>query len=318
LNQSQKTPVLWQLSVLELDGKNLVNGVVVRSLPFALGKQASYLRNFLRSLSSYVLKPYSEREISVEVNGEKRVLKTDAKGAFRLIFDQTLLKENIIIRTSSGEPISIKQSYPVFFRKTKGPIDVISDVDDTIITSYTKSLIKRIGSILFTPPQKRKPIGFTQNLFKIFDNNQSRVLYISKSESNLFAMLSAIIQHHKLPHGNLILTPYLNFKELLNSKKARDYKLNHIKFILENTTHKKYVLIGDDTQKDMEVYTKIVDRFPDRIVKVYIRQTKSQVKPYQSLMLHDLKATGIDFTYFDDNTSLNAKKEYERLLNKIS
>jgi hypothetical protein len=51
---------------------------------------------------------------------------------------------------------------------------------------------------------------------------------------------------------------------------------------------------------------------------VYIRQTKSQVKPYQSLMLHDLKATGIDFTYFDDNTSLNAKKEYERLLNKIS
>jgi len=318
MNQSQKTALVWQLSVLELDGKTLVTGVIVRSLPFAFDKQASYFKNFIRSLSSYFLKLYTFKEILVELNTNKKKVKTDAKGGFRIIFEQALKSDKISIRTSQDKPIDIVQSYPVFFKETAGDIDIISDVDDTIIASYTKSILKRIGSILFTPPEKRKPIGYTQQLFDVFAQKNSRVQYISKSESNLFAMLSTIIQHHNLPKGNLILTPYLKFRQLFDSKKGRDYKLNQINFILENTGEKKYVLIGDDTQKDMEVYTKIVEEFPGRILKVYIRQTKFGVKPYQNLMLENLKATGIDYVYFDDNTALDAETEYERLLNKIS
>lgn len=318
MNQSQKTPLVWQLSVLELDGKTLVSGVIVRSLPFAFDKQAGYFKNFVRSLSSYFLRLYTFQEILVELNTNKKKVKTDARGGFRIIFEQALKSDKISIRTSQDKPIDIVQSYPVFFKERAGDIDIISDVDDTIIASYTKSILKRIGSILFTPPEKRKPIGYTQQLFDVFEKKHSRVQYISKSESNLFAMLSTIIQHHKLPQGNLILTPYLKFRQLFDSKKGRDYKLNQINFILENTGEKKYILIGDDTQKDMEVYTKIVEEFPGRILKVYIRQTKFRVKPYQNLMLENLKATGIDYVYFDDDTALDAETEYETLLNKIS
>jgi hypothetical protein len=35
-------------------------------------------------------------------------------------------------------------------------------------------------------------------------------------------------------------------------------------------------------------------------------------------MLNNLKATGIDYTYFNDDTRLDAEAEYEALLNKIS
>ena len=317
LNKSESTPFVWQLSVLELVDKTLISGVVVFSLPFAHDRKTGYFKNFIRSISSYFIKAYAVKVISIKFNGRSITTQTNSRGSFRVVIDEEVVNESVKINTSSGKDIEIVQAYPIVFKKASGKIDVISDVDDTIVVSYTKNVLKRIGSILFTPPRKRKPIGFTQSLFNCFEKKKARVHYISKSESNLFAMLTSIIQHNQLPLGNLILTPYLKFAQLFNSKKGRDYKLNHITFILNHTQDKKYILIGDDSQKDMEVYATIVERFPERVLKVYIRQTKSRVKTYQKMMLDNLKATGIDYVYFNDDTALDAEAEYETLLNKI-
>ena len=239
-------------------------------------------------------------------------------GGFKLVYNHQLQNGDISIVSKEGKKLEIVQSYPIIFRKTKGEIDVISDVDDTIVISYTKNIFKRISSILFTPPRKRRPIGFTQNLLNVFDKKNARVHYISKSESNLFAMLTSIIQLNNLPNGNLILTSYLKFRQLFNPKKGRDYKLNQISFIIKNTKDKSYILIGDDTQKDMETYAKIVKKFPDKILKVYIRQTKTKVHTYQKIMLNNLKDTGVDHLYFNDDSSIDFDTEYKNLTDKIS
>lgn len=318
MTKRKNKPVVWQLSVLELDGKTLITGVIIHSLPFAHDKQIGYFKNFIKSLSSFFIKVYAHKKITIEVNNKAISTKTSARGSFKHIYNQQLQNGDISILSNDGEKLEVVQSYPTIFKKTRGKIDVISDVDDTLIISYTKNIFKRIGSILFTPPRKRNPIGFTQNLLNVFDKNNARVQYISKSESNLFAMLTSIIQHNKLPKGNLILTSYLKFRQLINPKKGRDYKLNQISFIVENTRDKSYILIGDDTQKDMEVYAKIVKQFPEKILKVYIRQTKTKVHTYQKTMLNNLKDTGVDHLYFNDESSIDFDTEYKNLINKIS
>lgn len=313
---SKKKPVVWQLSVLELDDITLVNGTIVNALPFAFNKKTGYLKNAVKSISSYFLKPFSNQNIIIKFNKQTKPVNTNSRGSFSVVFAKQIQTEAIAIEINGGKRLETVQSYPLFFKAKSGKIDIISDIDDTIVASYTKSIFKRIGSILFTPPEKRKPIGFTQNLFNGFKHQNSRVQYLSKSESNLFAMLSAIIQNHNLPQGNLILTPYLKFNELFSSKKGRDFKLNQIKYILDNTKTKNYILIGDDTQKDMEVYSEIINRYPDRILKVYIRQTKKNIRSYQKMMLDKLKATGIEVTYFNEDTSLDPAAEYDTLINK--
>lgn len=315
---NKSKPIVWQLSVLELDGKTLITGVIINSLPFAHDKQIGYFKNFIKSLSSFFIKVHAHKQVEILLGNNALQTKTNKYGSFKFICNYQFQNDDVNIISDDREKLDIVQSYPIIFSKTSSKIDVISDVDDTIIISYTKNIFKRLRSILFTPPRHRRPIGFTQNLLNVFDKKNARVHYISKSESNLFAMLTSIIQLNNLPNGNLILTSYLKFRQLFNPKKGRDYKLNQISFIIKNTKDKSYILIGDDTQKDMETYAKIVNKYPDKILKVYIRQTKTKVHKYQKTMLDNLKDTGVDHLYFNDESDLDFDTEYKNLTNKLS
>jgi phosphatidate phosphatase APP1 len=310
-------PVVWQISALYLDKKILISGVILRDTPFAYEKQIGNFRNLLEVCKSYFVGVYGNKEILITTNNKTINTNTDKYGSFSVVVDFLYISELIIKTTDNDKPLQILQTYPIIFENTKSIFDVISDIDDTIIVSYTADFLKRIGSLAFTLPKKRKAVGFTQKLFKEFEKQDTRVFYVSKSESNLFAMLTSFIKYNKLPTGILILTPYLKFSQLFNPKKGRDYKLNNIWFILKNTGAKKYVLFGDDSQKDMEVYSEIAQEFPERILKIYIRQTKRKVLPYQKRMWKKLELTEIPIVYFNDNTTIDFQNEF-KLLTKTS
>lgn len=280
---------------------------------------AGYFRNFLTSLQSYFIGVCKNQQLTISTGRHRITTKTNHYGSFSVVIDNQQDIEEISVRKAGHEqPLKILQSYPIFFKSTSGSIDIISDVDDTIVFSYTRNVFKRIKAIAFTPPEKRKPISFTQKLFKTFEKHNARVIYISKSESNLFAMLTKIIDNNKLPNGNLILTPYLKLSQLLNPKKGRHYKLDHIRLILQNSKSKKYVLLGDDTQKDMEVYTAIAREFPGKILKVYIRQTGKVISSTQQEMWDTLVATNTPGVYFNNTMEIDYLQEYEKLANTIS
>jgi len=65
----------------------------------------------------------------------------------------------------------------------------------------------------------------------------------------------------------------------------------------------------------MEVYSKIAQEFPERILKIYIRQTKRKVLPYQKRMWEKLKLTEIPILYFNDHTNLDFQDEFNQLAN---
>jgi phosphatidate phosphatase APP1 len=224
------------------------------------------------------------------------------------------LKINI---SDSVNPLKILQVYPIVFQNTRSPFDVISDIDDTIVVSYTADFFKRIGTLALTAPNKRKTIDFTKKLFQEFEKQDARVFYVSKSESNLFGMISSFIEYNKLPKGQLFLTPYLKFSQLLNPKKKRNFKINHIRFIMENSITNSFVLLGDDSQRDMEIYLEIARKFPERILKIYIRQTKKKILLYQKRMWEKLKSTGIPAKYFNADSDVDVVKEMEQLINSI-
>jgi len=182
-------------------------------------------------------------------------------------------------------------------KETAGTYDVISDIDDTIMVSYTADFYKRISTVAFNNPKRRKSILYTYQLLKTLEEQGSRMFYVSKSESNLFGMISSFISHHNFPKGDIFLTPYLRFNQLFRSKDTR-YKEDTINFIITNSS-KNFILIGDDSQMDMDAYAHTVSKFPDRIFRIYIRQTKKNRSRVQLQKWQDLKATGVNVTYFD-------------------
>ena len=308
-----KTPVVWQLSALHLNKGTLFSGVLLTGIPYSYSKKNDGFRNLIKVIKSYFIRTYSNKGITITSNGETINTITDNNGSFRIITNSLHKGEIEISIAGNDDPLKIIQEYPIIIENTHSAIDVISDIDDTIIVSYTADFFKRISTLLFKAPNKRKVIGFTQKMFDKFKKLDARIFYVSKSESNLFGFLTVFIEHNHLPKGVLFLTPYLRFCQLLNPKKDVDFKIENIRFLIENTSPKNYVLFGDDSQRDMDVYYNITKEFPHRILKIYIRQTKVKILQNQKRMRENLKSVGVPIKYFKSDDGLEVSDELMKL-----
>jgi len=299
-------PLIWQLSATHFNTKTLLHGVLVKDLPPLYKTNSASIKNLIRLLRSYFVTLFNYEEIIIEVDGRKIKTVTDEHGAFSLELDFLVADSISIYTTDDKQQFEAVQQYPVIFPESAGPYEVVSDIDDTIIVSYSADFFKRITTVALKSPFKRHTIDFTQHLFKCFEEQQSRVFYVSKSESNLFGMISSFLNYHHLPKGDIFLTPYLKFSQLFSQKKGKTYKEERISYIIANST-KKVILVGDDSQKDMEAYATIFKKFPERIFKIFIRQTKSSRSQSQIQKWQELISSGVNITYFTNSDVFNIK-----------
>lgn len=290
--------IVWYLSSVQFSDKTLVSGVILKKEPLVSSPRNSVFQNALMILSSYFNRACSDKKIKVTLGDQHLFVKTNKKGCFQVAFEFCSDDVPRVSLPESGGPLDILQNYPVKFDNINSTFSVISDIDETIMVSFTSTKIKRFLTTLFKPSHKRKVIPFTKELYKQFKENKPRFFYVSKSEANLFPTISNFILHNKLPKGGLFLTPYLSFKQLLTEKKDRNFKLNSILFLLENSPGHTFVLIGDDSQRDMEIYHELATRFKGRITDIYIRQTGKFIPEKQQDTWNKLLKTEVNAYYF--------------------
>ncbi len=314
MKKKNKNPVVWQLSVLHFADKTLINGVLLNSIPYPLDKKVGKIQHALHVFKSYFVEVYSSKKISITANQKTINTTTDEYGSFSVIANFQATDEVLVRATGNDKPLIKLQIYPVVFKNTESRFDVISDIDDTILVSHTANMIRRIGVLSFITPRKRKTVQFTQRLLGLLSQYPSNVFYVSKSESNLFGILTSFIVKNKLPKGILLLTPYLSLKQLLKGKKGKDFKLDRIQFIIDNSSNKKFILFGDDTQKDMEVYQIIAQTYPEKIARIYIRQTKMNVDQRKRKLVKKLNETFPNSVYFNKKTDIDLELKKLRSL----
>lgn len=300
---------LWHLTAVELKHKVLVTGTVLKNQTSIDKTPRSIFINAWNVLSSYRKKAYKRKPIFIKTDKETFELETSKKGYFFEILPVSNLADFEIYDEEHNQ-LKIDQIHPFYFQIHSTPIEVISDIDDTVIHSHTASALKRISTILFKRPKRRNKILFSNALLDFFDENDFRISYLSKSESNLFGLITAIFRFNEIPIGPLFLTPYIRFKSLFKPKKGK-HKIDFLHHIFTNSPDKKFILIGDDTQKDMDIYTEIVNSYESQIIKVYIRQTTFTVNEIQKKKWEALKETGVECMYFQDDDDIN--KEIDQL-----
>lgn len=292
---------IWRISAIQFSDSTMVSGVVLNSTSVKKVKITNYLKNALKIIQSYFKKVYANQEIFVTANNQTLKTNTNAFGGFSIQFN-FIIEDEVIVKLPGNEtPLDFHQTYPVLFKDSPSKLNVISDIDDSIMVSYTKTNFKRFFTTLFKVAEKRDVVSYSQELFEFLKTKNARFFYVSKSENNLFSLIATFISHNKLPIGPLLLTPYLSASQLLFNKKERDFKLNRIKYIVENSNDENFILLGDDTQKDMEIYATIARNYPSQIVTVYIRKTKQTSTKLQLEYWESLKNTGVEAYYFGHN-----------------
>ena len=200
--------------------------------------------------------------------------------------------------------ISVTESY---IRPKTGNLGIISDIDDTFLVSYTLNPLRKLYILLFRNVNSRKVFEDVVTHYqalsssgRINNEEQNAFFYVSSSEWNLYRFIVKFTEIHKLPKAVLLLkdikTSLTDF--FWTGRGEHNHKFEKIKHILEFYPNLKYVLLGDDSQKDPFLYEAICKIFPVTVKAVYIRKTSLQDKEKVSIALKNLESLGVSTCYF--------------------
>ena len=300
-----KIPVIWQLTVVQFEPGTAINGVALAKIYPSTYPGQFFNHQAIGVIRSYANKPYAGKELFIKSGKEVHTVTTKNNGKFSLWLNGERTNHiEIFADVSCHTMLPIIQLYPVYFPIADQPIEIISDIDDTILHSFTKTFMRRIYTILFKRPENRKMVDFTRHLLSHAMKSGTRVYCVSKSEMNLFHLITNILAFNGIPDSTVYLFDYLTYSGLLTSK-GNDFKLGQISSILQKSPGKYYYLIGDDTEADIRTYSEVAQQFPGRICQVFIRKTKAYNLHFQKLYYQRLHELDIPVLYFDEATAFD-------------
>ena len=166
-----------------------------------------------------------------------------------------------------------------FYFSDEHETGVISDIDDTLLVSHSTRLMRKMILMLFKNAHTRKPIPFLVHFFhhlqQLNDEDHPKdYFYVSNTEWNLYDFLVDFFAINELPKGVFFLQNLKKgFRDFVKkNRKNHGHKISTIEFLLQFYPQKNYILVGDNGQKDMDIYHRIVARYPERIKGVMIRK----------------------------------------------
>lgn len=163
-------------------------------------------------------------------------------------------------------------------------ISVISDIDDTIKDSGVFRGKKHLLLATFLHECREVP-GMSEVYQKWADQGAS-FHYVSNSPWQLFPMLDTFFDKFSFPSGSAHLKLFdLNHKALFYEPQGA--KRASIIQLLKDFPDRKFIMVGDSGEMDLELYTSLARDYSKQILKIFIRDVTTNnldvSSPYGSL-----------------------------------
>ncbi|MDF3131258.1 DUF2183 domain-containing protein [Kiritimatiellaeota bacterium B1221] len=166
-------------------------------------------------------------------------------------------------KSSTGEVILIND---------RSRFGIISDMDDTVMKSNVVKKFKMLGTMLFNSAETRVAFDGVDTLYqKLNHQDQNPLFFISGSSYNLYDLLEKFCKANQIPRAPMLLRDMGISKTQLFLERSFPFKTGCIEKLLTLFPDLPFILIGDSGQHDPEVYLHIQQKFPDRILGIYIR-----------------------------------------------
>lgn len=252
------------------------------------------LQNILASIRRYAGSSISGARIKLVYQGMEEILVSNEEGLFekRLIKDAPKKGQSDIAYLTLLEDEGLKAEEKTAFAEISRisahhTTGIISDIDDTIIISHATSLGKKLWLSVSKNAYTRRPFpGVSEFYEHLTQQGQHPVFYVSSSDWNLFDLIQDFLKYRNIPEGPLLLKdPHVNLRNIWKSGGGNhDHKLEKISLIMSLFPQMKFILTGDSGQHDPELYTEIIEKFPDRVKAVYIRRIKKEDEERENLL----------------------------------
>lgn len=228
--------------------------------------------------------------VKATFQGIEREATTDKEGYFRFEIDLKEIPdaklwhdvEFELLKPIVGEKQKSRAIGQVLIPPNTAKFGVISDIDDTILKTNVQNRLKMFLTTVLSNAHTRKPFegvaAFYQALQKgVAGDENNPIFYVSSSPYNLYRFLTQFFELQKIPLGPIFLKDFGTHTPF-TSGDHKTHKLENIKTVLETYPHLQFVLVGDNSEQDPEIYTEIVKEYPNRIRTIYIRKVVDKVE----------------------------------------
>lgn len=164
-------------------------------------------------------------------------------------------------KLSAVEPIDIIGDHGV---------SLISDIDDTIKKSSISMGAREIFRNTFIRDLKDLTVAGVREWYGELHKMGVRFHYCSNSPWQLFPVIATFFGLAGLPPGSLHLKQYSGMLQGIFEPVA-ERKKGTLEKILRDFPRRRFILVGDSGEADLEVYTDLALAHPGRILAVFIR-----------------------------------------------
>jgi len=268
----------------------------------------NFLSNTFSVIRLFLVKPFPHTDITIHWQNERIVTTTDENGFFKINWKlqaplssgwHSVFAELII----NGKTVCKEEGK--FLVPSATHLALISDIDDTFLVSHATQLRKKLKVLLSENAQSRKPFHAVVRHYQLLakeEDHQRPFFYISSSEWNLYDYLQEFKHNYQIPEGIYLLSSLKQINQLLHTHQQKhDGKYMRIIRILKAFPELHFILLGDDGQRDPDIYHSVVKQFPTNIRCVYIRQIEQQPTATMHNMIASMNILGVPLCYFKNS-----------------
>jgi phosphatidate phosphatase APP1 len=247
----------------------------------------NFLLNFLHIFRAFFVKPIPNVIVKLYWGNQTFETTTRSDGYFEFEWasENEVLAgwHNLQINYLSADNEIITTGEGKIFVPNSTQYAFISDIDDTVLISHSVSTGKKLRVMFSKNPRSRKTFADVVKFYNLLANTHEEnpllnpFFYVSSSEWNLYDDLNEFFKHNNLPKGAFLLSGIKKWYQLLKTGGTKHSgKLIRVARILKAFPKQRFILLGDNSQKDPEIYVQIANHNPEQIFAVYIRNVSEE------------------------------------------
>lgn len=225
--------------------------------------------NLMARIAPFMTNPLVAHPITIffynDTKSQSRNVLTDDAGHFSVRAPLDFVPTHVRVLVKEG----LSTTQEVKYIEPYG-VSLISDIDDTVKMSNISAGAREIFRNTFVRELGDLTIEGVKEWFGKMHALGVSVHYCSNSPWQLYPMLATFFRISGLPVVSLHLKQYSGMLQGIFEPVA-ERKKNTLVRLLRDFPQRKFLLVGDSGEADLEVYTELALAYPGRVLAVFIR-----------------------------------------------
>ena len=189
------------------------------------------------------------------------------------IFDVSIVtpyKPSYVAASSVIDP-SILQTTTLEIIEPRG-VSVITDIDDTIRLTGVLGDKREVFRNIFSKPYSSCEVtGVAQWFKELHDVYKCPIHYVSNSPWQVFNVVQGFMSYFDFPVSSIHLRQYSGNLLASFTQPSAERKRPSLVTLLEDFPDRKFILVGDTGEQDLEAYLSLIPRYAPQILAIYLR-----------------------------------------------